>query len=209
MVTYDIIPNSFNPLILIFTPKFRGESVLFTIILALLVAKVKHYSLMPIIKAYALYPLFLLEIGYWGLQATIFMHNYYFAPYASYVKSAYLYVMFVPIIVYKLYKPALCGSAFVLVGTGLNKLVMGVNGGKMPAYATLSRYTGYYNETPMLTPGNIHCVGTAATKLKILTDYIDVGFCILSVGDLFVHAFIFIILFYTIKSLNKIKAEKS
>ena len=183
--------------------------MLITIILALIFAKVKHYSIRPIVKAYALYPLALLEVGYWALQITVFMHNYYFIQYASYVKSAYLYVMFIPIIVYKLYKPALCGSASVLVGTGLNKLVMSANGGKMPVYATLSLYTGYYNETPMLTPGNIHCVGTAATKLKILTDYIDVGFCILSVGDLFVHAFIFIILFYTIKSLNKIKAEKS
>jgi len=165
--------------------------------------------LRPIIKAYALYPLLFLEIGFWVLQVTVFMHNYYFIQYASYVKSAYLYVMFIPIIVYKLYKPALCGSASVLVGTGLNKLVMSANGGKMPVYPTLSYYTGYYSKEAMPVTGNIHCIGTAATKLKILTDYIDVGYCILSIGDLLVHAFTFIILFYTIKSLNKVKIEKS
>jgi len=189
--------------------EYRGGQVTLTIILALIIAKIKHYSLKPILKAYALYPLFLLEIGFWGLQVTIFMHNYYFLQYASYVKSAYLYVMFVPIIVYKLYKPALFGSASVLVGTGLNKLVMNANGGKMPVFPTLSRFTGYYNETALTNVENIHCVGTTASKLKILTDYIDVGYCILSIGDLFVHAFTFIILFYTIKSLNKVKIEKS
>ncbi|MDD4699806.1 MAG: DUF5317 family protein [Oscillospiraceae bacterium] len=176
--------------------------MLLTIITALLFAKIKHYNLRPLIKAYALYPLLLLEIGYWVLQATVFMHNYFFIQYASYVKSAYLYVMFIPIIVYKLYKPALYGSVSVLVGTVLNRLVMSVNGGKMPVYATLSRYTGYYSEAGMSNTQDIHCVGTAATKLKILTDYIDVGWCILSIGDLFVHAFTFIILFYTIKCLN-------
>jgi len=189
--------------------KFRGGQVTLTIILALIIAKIKHYSLKPILKAYALYPLLLLEIGYWVLQITVFMHNYYFIQYASYVKIAYLYVMFVPIIVYKLYKPALCGSASVLVGTGLNKLVMNANSGKMPVFATFSRFTGYYNEAGMSNTNNIHCVGTAASKLKILADYIDVGYCILSIGDLFVHAFTFIILFYTIKSLNKVKIEKS
>lgn len=183
--------------------------MLFTIIAALVFSKIRHYSLKPLLKAYALYPLFLLEIVYWFLQATIFMKNYYFLQYASYVKSAYLFVLFVPIIMYKLYKPALVGSGSILIGTFLNRLVMNANGGKMPVFPTLSLLTGYYSEASMsAAQNNIHTVGTAATRLKILTDYIDVGFSVLSIGDLFVHAFTFIILFYTIKSLNNNLAKK-
>jgi hypothetical protein len=177
--------------------------MLLTVLLAVMVAKLNRFRLSPLRKAYALYPFVLVEVSYWLLQICTFMGNYTFIPYASYVKSAYFLVLFIPIIAYKLYAPALVGSAFILAGTGMNRWVMFVNGGEMPVYPSLSRLTGYYNETVISTVDTIHCVGTADTKWKILTDFIDVGWSILSIGDLFIHAFTFIIIFYSIKRLNR------
>lgn len=172
--------------------------MLLSILLAFIIAKIKHYRLKPVLKSYALYPFFFVELIYWVLQVTVFTKNYTFIPYASYLKSAYLLSLLIPIFIYKLYTPALFGSASLLVGTGLNKLVMYANGGKMPVYPSLSIYTGYFSDTV----DKIHVIGTATSNLKILTDYIDIGWSILSVGDLFIHAFPVIIIYYTIKKLN-------
>ena len=45
----------------------------------------------------------------------------------------------------------------------------------MPVYATLSNYTGYFDESVLGTVDQIHILGTEETKYKILTDFIDVG----------------------------------
>jgi len=168
-------------------------------------AKLKGYKISPIFKAYPLVPYAILELIYISIQVCIFMHNYSFVQYASLIKSVYLYSLLIPILYYKLYKPALCGSGLILVGTALNRFVMSQNGGKMPVYASLSKLTGYYNESAISSVDNIHIIGNEATKFKFLTDYIDIGYSILSVGDLFINFFIFIVIFYTIKKLNIIK----
>lgn len=173
-----------------------------SIILALIIAKLKKYRLKYFIKAWSFYPFIMVELIYIFMQVLVFSQNYTFLKYAPYLKSAYLYTLIIPIFVYKLYKPAVIGSASILIGTGLNRLVMYVNGGKMPVYPTLSLYTGYYNEKALAVSDGIHCAGTAETSLKLLSDYIDVGWSILSIGDLFIHAFAFIIIYSAAVKLN-------
>jgi hypothetical protein len=128
----------------VFLDKTRGEPVLISIVVALIIAKIKRLRLAPLLKAYPLYPFFFLELVFWFFTVNVFMENYNYNQYALYIQNAFIFVMILPIVVYKLYKPALVGSAFVLVGTGLNRLAMYVNGGKMPIYPTLTRYTGYF-----------------------------------------------------------------
>ena len=176
--------------------------MLLSIILALVIAKIKQYKLKPVLTAYSLYPFFFVEIIYWILQIAIFTKNYTLISYAEFLKSAYFLTLLVPILVYKLYAPALAGSASVLIGTGLNRLVMHANGGKMPVFPSLSLYTGYYSTVPLSTVDKIHCIGSSAAKLKLLCDYIDIGWSILSIGDLFIHAFPVIIIYYSIKAMN-------
>ena len=174
------------------------------ILLALLFAKIKKLKLSVLLKAYALFPFFCVEIVYWCFQISIFSGNYATIAYSNYVKSAFLYLMLIPIIMYRLYKPALVGSLFILTGTGLNKLVIHANGGYMPVYPTVSKWIGYVNEGVVGKGSDtLHCMGTQATRLKFLTDYIDIGFSVLSVGDLFIRSFVFIILYFTIKALNE------
>ena len=90
-----------------------------------------------------------------------------------------------------------------MIGTLLNKFVIIQNGGKMPVYASLSKLTGYYNKSAIQAVDSIHIIGNESTKFKFLTDYIDIGSSILSIGDLFIHSFIFIVIYYTIKEINK------
>lgn len=178
--------------------------MLLSILLALGIAKFKRFRLKPVLTAYALYPFFFVELVYWVFQITVFAKNYTFLPYAEFLKTAYFLTLLVPILVYKLYAPALAGSASVLVGTGLNRLAMSANGGKMPVFPSLSLHTGYFSSAPLSAADTVHCLGGAGTRLKILCDYIDIGWSILSVGDLLIHAFSLIILYYSIKAMNKL-----
>ncbi len=105
--------------------------------------------------------------------------------------------------------PGMAGAALMILGTLLNKFVIWQNGGKMPVYASLSRLTGYYSEEAIRTADKIHSIGDDSTKFKFLTDYIDIGYSILSIGDLLIHAFVLIILYYVIKEVNNKTSQRS
>lgn len=173
------------------------------ILLAALCAKIKGYRITPVIKAYALYPYAVVEVFYLFLQVNIFKGNYSYVQYSTIFKNVYFYTLIIPILVYKLYKPGFLGSFLIIIGTILNRFVISQNGGKMPVFASLSKITGYYNNTAILTADNLHIIGDNATKYKFLTDFIDIGCSILSIGDIFIHSFIFIIIYNVIKEINK------
>lgn len=173
------------------------------ILLAVICAKIKGYRILPVVKAYCLYPYAAAEIFYLYLQSCIFMGNYQFVQYSAIIKNVYFYTLIIPIIVYKLYKPGIYGSVLILIGTILNRFVISQNGGKMPVFASLSKITGYYNESAVLTADNLHIVGSEATRYKFLADFIDIGTSILSIGDILIHSFVFIIIYSVIKEVNK------
>jgi hypothetical protein len=177
--------------------------MIFAILFTLAFAALKRYKLKPLVKAYALYPFALLTLVTVYLQVCVFLHDYRWIKYASYIKTAYLISLLIPFLVYKLYKPGLVGAGLIILGSALNKFVIWQNGGQMPVYATFSRLTGYYSETAIQTADTLHSVGGPMTKYKILTDFIDIGYSVLSIGDLFIHSFVVIILFYVIKELNR------
>ena len=177
--------------------------MLINLFLAVFCAKIKGYKILPILKAYSLYPYFIVEILYLYLQACIFAGNYHYVQYTAIFKSIYLYTLLIPIFVYRLYKPGICGSILIIIGTFLNKFVISQNGGKMPVFASLSKITGYYKESAIGVADNIHIIGSETTRYKILTDYIDLGNSILSIGDVLIHSFVFIVIYYVIKEINK------
>lgn len=179
------------------------------ILLAFLIARMKGYSIKPVLRDRSLYPLFVAEILYLMLQTSVFLGYYRFIPYAGTFKTLYLYTLIVPIMVHRLYKAGFLGSIMLTVGSFLNRFVMSQNGGKMPVYATLSKYTGYFDEKVLGTIDQVHILGTEQTKYKILTDFIDVGYSILSIGDILIHAFIFIVVFDTIKSYHSSKTNQT
>lgn len=172
------------------------------ILIAMLIAKIKGYKLKPLFKTWTVYPVFVLELVHLSFQVTIFMGNYDFVQYASILKRVYLFMFLIPIIVYREYLSGLIGSALIFIGSIMNNFVMAQNGGKMPVFPNFSYITGYVSDDALAKIKGIHILGTTQSKWWILSDIIDVGWSVLSIGDLFIHTFALLIIYQTIKVLN-------
>ncbi len=178
------------------------------ILAACLIAKIKRYRLAPIWRDISLYPIFAVECAYWLFQIFAFAGDYRFVPYAAYLQSAFLLSLLFPVLRHRLYVQAIIGTGMTLTGTALNRLVISANGGRMPVYPTLSRITGYFDPTALKEGfDTVHTLMNGSTPLRFLGDYIDVGFSIMSPGDLLIHGFSAIIFYAAIKDLNKQKSE--
>lgn len=173
-----------------------------TIVVAMLAAKIRGYKLKPFFKTWEIYPVFLFVIVYLLLNLSVFMGNYSFVKYAGIIETAYFCTFFILIFRYKQYISAIVGSACVFIGTILNKVAITANSGKMPVFPTISYVTGYVKPDSFEKANDIHILGSASTNLKFLTDIIDLGYSVLSIGDIFIRVFTFIIIFNTIKSIN-------
>ncbi len=174
-----------------------------TILLAMLFLKIKGYKLKPLFKSWAFYPVILFTLFYILLQITIFYGNYHFVKYSRLLETMYILTFLFPIFKYKLYKSAIIGSLSVFIGSALNKLAIAANDGKMPVFPTLSYVTGYAKPKSFTLVNDIHILGSEAARFKFLTDYIDLGYSILSIGDIFIRFFTFIVVFNAIKYVNK------
>ena len=174
------------------------------LLFACAIAKLNKYRVAPVFRDASLYPFFVVECAYWVLQGFAFSGDFRFLPYSAYLQSAYIASMLFPILRHRLYARAITGAGMVGLGTILNRLVMSANGGRMPVLPTLSRLTGYFNPASLqqgLDAVHIHM--GADTALNFLGDYIDVGFSIMSPGDLLIHGFTAVILYGVIKTLNE------
>lgn len=178
------------------------------VIIALIFAKIKGYNLKPFFKSWTVYPILIFEAMYIFFQINVFMGNYEFINFAPWFKDIYMYLFLIPIFWYKEYIPALIGSGFIFVGTLLNHLVMAANGGKMPAFPSLSYLTGYISPDIFSQVNDIHILGTADVKLKFLSDILDIGYSILSIGDVLVRVFVFIIIYVTVKKTNEVYKKR-
>ena len=174
-----------------------------TIIFALIFAKIRKYKIKPLFKIWQFYIILCLEAIYLIFLINFLMGNYSVVKYMDILNTLYLAAYLLLIIRFKLYKSALLGTVCILIGSLLNQLAINANGGKMPVFPRLSRLTGLVKEQPLNTIDNLHILGSEATKLIILTDIIDIGYTVLSIGDIFIRIFVFIIIYNTVKYLNK------
>ncbi|OJU12588.1 MAG: hypothetical protein BGN88_10580 [Clostridiales bacterium 43-6] len=194
----------------------------FTILFAILFAKFKGYKVSLLFKSWTIYPILVAEIILLFFQISVLFGTYYFVQFAQINKIFHLMLFLIPFFCFKLYKEGLIGSISILIGTSMNKFVMFQNDGKMPVFPSLSFLTGnakhnaieiadnvnkdwgIFNFLLNLFPSkNIHTLGNINTKWKFFSDYIDFGYTILSIGDLFVHFFGFLIIYGSIRFLNK------
>lgn len=173
-----------------------------TIILALIVAKIKGYKIKKIFLFWQFYVILVLELLYFIIQVNFFKHNYTLLKYVGILETIYLSSYLLLIIEFKLYKGALYGSLCIFIGSLLNKIAIGVNGGKMPVFPSLTLKTGYMPKESLNTIDNLHILGDHSTNLPFLTDIFDIGYSILSIGDIFIRAFVFIIIYQSVKFLN-------
>jgi hypothetical protein len=177
-----------------------------TIFLALLVAKIRKYKLTPLFKNWTIYLVLLFAVTYIYLDNSIFHGNYSLVKYSSVFKVSYICMLSLLVFIHRQYKAGFIGAACVALGGVLNAIVMNANGGKMPVFPTLSYRTGYLSPDTFLKIAQyekVHVLGSSATKLSFLADRIDLGYGILSIGDVFTRLMAFVIIFSVIKHLNR------
>lgn len=179
-----------------------------TIVLALIFSRIKGYKIKKILKCYSLYPIVLFEIIHVILQIQISTGNYSNITLARSYKTFYMYLFLIPIFKYKEYIQGFIGSLFIFLGTLLNNLVIYINGGRMPVFPSLSYYTGYVNSQSLDAFKSIYFLGDSSTKFKMLSDWIDVGYSVLSIGDILIRVFVFIIIYTTIIKINIAKENQ-
>lgn len=177
-----------------------------TILFALIYSKYKKYDIKCLFEHKEIYYVLAIEIVYIIMQATIFAGNYTAVKYAAILKTVYLCSYLGLVFKHQLYKEALIGSGFMLLGGWCNDLAMAANGGKMPVYPSLSYLTNYAKpdsfEVASRVANDFHVIGDVDTKLKILTDIFDIGYSILSIGDVLIRIFVVLILYGAIKKIN-------
>ncbi|MFW2487386.1 DUF5317 family protein [Clostridium chromiireducens] len=178
-----------------------------TILLAFLVAKINGYEISQLFKSWTIYPLLIFQIIYLIEQVIIFSGNYEFVGFIRNLEPIYLCLHLLLVFKYEIYTSSIIGAGFVLLGGFLNEITMKANGGFMPAYPTLSYLTGYVKPETFSLVNDIHILGDSQAKLKILTDYIDLGYSILSIGDVFIRMFVFIIIYFSIKKINNLTSK--
>ena len=175
------------------------ESYVICIIIAVLI---KKYSLRYILKYWGTYIFICVEIFYVYMQISLFNGDYDLLKYEQYLKPLFILVLLVFVFKYNIYIQTIIASAFMAFGHILNYIVMKANNGYMPVFPTISKYTNFIkNDMSQISQQyNTYWVpGDSHTKLKFLSDIWDTGYCIMSLGDIFISIGAAIVLFYAIK----------
>lgn len=180
-----------------------------TVLLSFIVAKIRKYKLLPIFKHWSFYPVLFMALIYIYLEFTIWQGDYSLIKYSNLFKTAYLSCLLILAIDYDRMKVFLCSTPLIWIGTFLNIIAIRANGGKMPVYPSLTYFTGYAKPEMFIDSakyGDFHILGDAYTKMIPLTDVFDVfGYSVMSIGDILVRLFVFLIIYHSIKSSNGVQ----
>ena len=172
------------------------------IIIVCILARLKRLRLGPLLHTWTFYPILAVQLALVVLQGSIFFRYYGFVPLARYTEPAVILSFLPAILVFRLYRPAMIGAGSIVAGTALNRLVISQNGGHMPVYPTLSYLTGYVTPQSVASLSGLHLIDADGARLVFLSDVIDYGYCILSIGDVLIHLFACIMLYALIKAVN-------
>ena len=168
-----------------------------------LIAKCRHLRLGYLWRTWTFYPILLAQCVLIAFQVTIFLRIYTLVSLSSYMEMSVILSFLFAMLAFKLYRPAVLGSAAIVAGTVLNKIAIAQNGGHMPVFPSLSYLTGYITRDMFGTADQLHVLGGAATKLPFLTDYIDYGYSVLSPGDVLIHLYACVLFFALIRAVNE------
>lgn len=179
-----------------------------TIIIAFIVSKLKGYDIKPLFKSWAFYPVIIMELLYWTGQVLIWSGHYEVINILTLSKSIYMCSYLFLILKYELYISAFWGAFFTIIGGILNDIAIKVNDGFMPVFPTISILIGHVAPGGINIANDIHILGSTDTQLKILTDFIDLGYSVLSIGDVLIRVFMFLVVYNSIKKINLTIEEK-
>ncbi len=176
--------------------------MLIFILIPLVIARIKGYQIWSVFRVVDLYPFFIACFVHGFFVVSAWLGNHSFVQYAAALQYVLILSLIVPIIRRQIFTPTMVGVGLTLVGTVMNRIVISANDGKMPVYPTVSKWIGYYKDGQL--DGSIdelHVLADGSSRLMFLADYIDFGVCVLSPGDVLIHAFASIVIYYTIKQV--------
>jgi hypothetical protein len=185
--------------------------MLIFILIPLLIAYIKKYKIREVFRVADLYPFFAVCACHGFFIVNAWLGNHSFVRYAGILQYLMIITLLLPIMRRRIFAPTMVGVGLTLVGTVMNRIVIQANGGKMPVYPTVSKWIGYYREGQLDgSIDSLHVLMDQSSKLCFLADYFDFGFCVLSPGDLLIHSFASIVVYYTVKSvhLKAVRAPK-
>jgi len=175
--------------------------MLIFILIPLIIARVKGYRVLELFKVIDMYPFFMVCACHGFFVLNAWNDNHSFVRFAKLVQFLLIFTLILPIVRRRITTPALIGVGMTMVGTVMNTIVINANGGKMPVYPTVSKWFGYHREGQLDgTIDDLHVLMDESSRLVFLTDYFDLGSCVLSPGDLLIHSFASIIIYYAIKA---------
>lgn len=174
-------------------------------LLAFLAGKIKKYRLTPLFREWPIYLVFGSILIYLFMNFFISQGNTALLKYATTFKAVFVLIFAIMIVKYSLYKTGFLSVFLVVLGGLMNNLVIKANGGRMPVFPSFSYITGYmkpeiFNNLEKID--SLHIQGSPETRLAFLADWIDLGYTIMSIGDIFFMSFVFLTIYGTIKHLN-------
>jgi hypothetical protein len=172
------------------------------ILIPLIIAYCKGYRAHRVFLVCDLYPLLATVLCHGVFIIFAWCGNHYFVQYAQWLQRAIILSLLLPILRRQISLPAFFGVGITLIGTLMNHIVINANGG-MPSAPTLSKLIRFYRDGQLESGliDSIHTVFNDAVKYPFLANYIDLGVCILSPGDVLIHSFASIIVYYTVKAV--------
>lgn len=173
------------------------------IVIPLLIAFFKGYRSLRVFTVCDLYPLLATCLCHGVFIVFAWCGNHYFVQYAEWLQRAIILSLLLPILRRKITVPTFVGVGLTVTGSLMNHVVISANGGHMPSAPTLSRLIGFYRDGQLEggTIDSLHTLFSGSCKFPLLADYIDLGVCILSPGDVLIHSFAAIIVYYTVKAV--------
>lgn len=176
----------------------------------------QKYNTKALFKNWAIYPPLVMLGVYIIVEIMIFCDNYWIVQYGNLIKQITLLTYLGLIIQYQLYNsmyqkykgkgiigfltsPVVLAFVCLFFGYFLNYLAVQANLGHMPVFPSNTYFTGY-TDVESFTKDGFYVLGDQNSKVIPLCDSIDIYYSNLSIGDLFVRAYIFIILFFSIRT---------
>ena len=190
--------------------KWSVPQMLVFVLVPLIIAHIKGYRIGSLFRVYDLYPFFFVCACHAFFVINAWCGNHSFVKYAGILQYATIITLVIPVVRRRIFGPTMVGVGLTMVGTLMNRIAINANGGKMPVYPTLSKWVGYYK--PGQLDGSIdslHVLMDSSSKLPFLADYFDFVSCILSPGDLLIHSFASLIIYYTVKVVSQCEKNKS
>ena len=175
--------------------------MLIFILIPLFMLYFKGYRLRAPLQIWDLYPFFAACACHLFFVINAWCGNHSFVRFAAILQYFMIFTLLIPVVRRRIVYPTFVGVGLTMVGTLMNHIAINANGGKMPVYPTVSKWIGSYKDGQL--DGSIdqlHVLMDESSKLVFLTDYFDLGSCVLSPGDVLIHTFASIIVYYSAKA---------